>query len=156
MLDPDSIAALAAGRHGDPFAVLGAHADAAGARWLRAFLPGAAEVEAWSADGARRLAVLAQRHDAGFFEARVETSDAHCWRVRWHDGNLSTLDDPYRFAPLLGELDVWLMREGTHLRPYEVLGATPRELLGVAGTAFAVWAPNARRVSVVGDFNHWN
>jgi 1,4-alpha-glucan branching enzyme len=65
-------------------------------------------------------------------------------------------EDPYRFGPVLGELDVWLLAEGTHLRPFEVLGATPREMDGVAGTGFAVWAPNASRVSVVGDFNHWD
>jgi 1,4-alpha-glucan branching enzyme len=53
------------------------------------------------------------------------------------------LDDPYRFGPLLGELDAWLLAEGTHLRPFELLGATPRQHEGVAGTGFAVWAPNA-------------
>ena len=57
---------------------------------------------------------------------------------------------------MLGELDAWLLAEGTHLRPYEMLGATPREMDGVAGTGFAVWAPNASRVSVVGDFNLWD
>jgi hypothetical protein len=67
----------------------------------------------------------------------------------------SVVDDPYRFPPVLGDLDVWLLGEGTHLRPFEVMGATQRRLHGVAGTAFAVWAPNASRVSVVGDFNHW-
>jgi hypothetical protein len=66
------------------------------------------------------------------------------------------IDDPYRFGPVLGELDVWLLAEGTHLRPFEVLGATPRSTNGVAGTGFAVWAPNAMRVSVVGDFNFWD
>jgi 1,4-alpha-glucan branching enzyme len=77
-------------------------------------------------------------------------------QVRWADGTQALLDDPYRFPPLLGEMDVWLMAEGTHLRPYEVLGATPRTLLGVPGTGFAVWAPNAARVSVVGQFNQWD
>jgi hypothetical protein len=76
--------------------------------------------------------------------------------VRWADGSSALLDDPYRFGAVLGEMDVWLMGEGTHLRPYEVLGATPREFEGVQGTAFAVWAPNAARVSVVGDFNLWD
>ncbi len=64
-------------------------------------------------------------------------------------------DDPKRCGPVLGEMDVWLLAEGSHLRPYEVLGATPRQMGGAAGTAFAVWAPNASRVSVVGDFNGW-
>jgi 1,4-alpha-glucan branching enzyme len=77
-------------------------------------------------------------------------------QVRWRDGTQALIEDPYSFPPLLGETDVWLMAEGTHLRPFEVLGATPRTLQGVAGTAFAVWAPNAARVSVVGDFNGWD
>ncbi len=66
------------------------------------------------------------------------------------------LEDPYRFPPVLGELDVHLMAEGTHLRIYERLGAHPIEIDGVDGVAFAVWAPNAQRVSVVGDFNDWD
>ena len=68
----------------------------------------------------------------------------------------SLQEDPYRFGTVLGEMDVWLLSEGSHLRPYEMLGATPRVMDGVAGTAFAVWAPNASRVSVVGDFNFWD
>jgi 1,4-alpha-glucan branching enzyme len=66
------------------------------------------------------------------------------------------MEDPYRFAPLLGELDVWLLSEGTHERPYERLGAHPADIDGVPGVSFAVWAPNARRVSVVGNFNNWD
>ncbi|TXT38766.1 MAG: 1 4-alpha-glucan branching enzyme [Comamonadaceae bacterium] len=76
--------------------------------------------------------------------------------MQWASGLCSTLDDPYRFPLVLGEMDVWLLGEGTHLRPYEVLGAQPSTLLGVSGTRFAVWAPNDSRVSVVGDFNHWD
>ena len=75
--------------------------------------------------------------------------------VRWQDGQAGRVDDPYRFPPVLGDMDIWLMGEGTHLRPFEVLGAQQRTLLGVAGTSFAVWAPNASAVSVIGDFNGW-
>ncbi|MFN3545826.1 MAG: histidine kinase, partial [Thiobacillus sp.] len=77
-------------------------------------------------------------------------------QVQWESGLSSVLDDPYRFPLVLGEMDVWLLGEGTHLRPFEVLGAHPGAMLGVDGTRFAVWAPNASRVSVVGDFNHWD
>jgi 1,4-alpha-glucan branching enzyme len=64
--------------------------------------------------------------------------------------------DPYRFPPVLGEIDVYLLAEGSHRRMWERLGAHPRTIDGVEGVAFAVWAPNARRVSVVGDFNQWD
>jgi 1,4-alpha-glucan branching enzyme len=66
------------------------------------------------------------------------------------------MEDPYRFGLVLGELDLWLLAEGTHRRPHQCLGAHPRELQGVAGVSFAVWAPNAQRVSVVGPFNGWD
>ncbi len=159
-LDRETIAALCEGRHGDPFAVLGPH-GAFGARGaLRAFLPGAAEVQARTlpAAGARRAGRATPLHcvdPAGLFEG-PRPSRPYRLEVTWVDGNRSTLDDPYRFGPVLGELDVWLLGEGTHLRPFEVLGAHPREHEGVAGVAFAVWAPNASRVSVVGDFNLWD
>ena len=81
---------------------------------------------------------------------------AYRLQITWADGVTQVIDDPYRFGPLLGELDAWLLAEGTHLRPFEVLGATPRVHEGVAGTGFAVWAPNASRASVVGEFNAWD
>jgi 1,4-alpha-glucan branching enzyme len=162
MITDDTLALLRNAAHGDPFAVLGLHADAEGTRWLRVFLPGAAQVDALAGDGQTRLFALEPRHDDGFFEATVppgllvDRPVDYRLKVRWHDGQQGVIDDPYRFPAVLGEMDVWLMGEGTHLRPYEVLGATEREMLGVAGTSFAVWAPNASRVSVVGDFNHWD
>jgi 1,4-alpha-glucan branching enzyme len=144
--------------HGDPFSVLGVHADAQGALWLRCFVPGAGAVELRGADGHTEFGPLTHRHADGFFEGACPAAIARDYRlqVRWADGTRSLLDDPYRFPPLLGDVDVWLMAEGTHLRPYEVLGARPRTMLGVAGTGFAVWAPNAARVSVVGSFNQWD
>ena len=135
------------GRHGDPFAVLGPHDG-----WLRVFRPGAASV---AIDGG---AALQRVHDDGYFEGPLPEAARGTYRlrVRWDSGLESVLDDPYRHGPLLGEIDAWLLAEGTHLRPAEVLGADPRTVDGVAGTAFAVWAPNASRVSVVGGFNAWD
>ena len=161
MLADSEIELLRGARHGDPFSVLGPHRGPDQRMWLRVFLPGAAEVVALAADGATPLAALASRHHDGFFEAALPAATDNAapdyrLKVTWHGGAESLLDDPYRFAPVLGDLDVWLMGEGSHLRPYEVLGATQRQLLGVAGTSFAVWAPNATRVSVVGDFNGWD
>jgi len=144
--------------HGDPFSVLGVHADADGRLWLRAMLPGAAQVTVIDAGTGQQLGGLAQRHPDGFFEGMLSATSSPNYRlqVSWSDGPSAIIDDPYRYPPVLGELDVWLLAEGSHLRPFEALGATERVMQGVPGTSFAVWAPNASQVSVVGDFNHWD
>ncbi|MDO9283720.1 MAG: 1,4-alpha-glucan branching enzyme, partial [Aquabacterium sp.] len=159
MLSPQDIDLIRQGRHGDPFAVLGLHHDAKGQAWVRAFLPGALAVAVIGAAGAKPWGKLLQRHADGLWEGPVKPpagATAYRLQISWADGSAQTADDAYRFGPLLGELDAWLLAEGTHLRPFEVLGATPRTHEGVAGTGFAVWAPNAQRVSVVGDFNGWD
>ncbi|MDP1901942.1 MAG: 1,4-alpha-glucan branching protein GlgB [Rubrivivax sp.] len=153
MLSTEEIEALRQGRHGDPFALLGPHPGSAGNRLVRVFLPGAVSVQA-VAEG--KTWPLWLRHADGIFEGPFASAGSYLLRVRWQDGSESLIDDPYRFGPVLGEMDVWLLGEGSHLRPYEILGATPREFEGVAGTSFAVWAPNASRVSLVGDFNFWD
>jgi len=158
MLDPTDIARICQGAHGDPFSVLGPHRHSTGRTSVRAFVPGAVQVLVVATPTQRVLATLAQRHPDGFFE-RVLTSALRApyqLHVRWADDSVSVLEDPYRFGPVLGDLDLWLLAEGTHLRPFEVLGAQLSTMDGVAGTRFAVWAPNASRVSVVGDFNHWD
>ena len=163
MLSAHERDALLAARHGDPFALLGPHAGPDGRCWLRALLPGARTVEAVDPDGHTRLARLAARVDGLFFEGVLPAAGAagaghadYRLRVHWADGRVETLVDPYAFASSLGALDLHLLREGNHLRPWQVLGAHLIEIDGVAGTRFAVWAPNARRVSVVGDFNAWD
>ncbi len=159
MLSTHDTELLRQGRHPDPFGVLGPHRGSDGALRVRAFLPGAAAVWAVSAAGAlvdTPPAALLLRHADGVFEGPWLSPGAYRLQVRWADGSESLLDDPYRFGAVLGEMDAWLLAEGSHLRPYEVLGAHPRTLDGVAGTAFAVWAPNASRCSVVGDFNQWD
>jgi 1,4-alpha-glucan branching enzyme len=154
MLSPEVIEALRLGRHGDPYAVLGPHTGVDGSTWVTAFLPGATAVQAVA--GARAWP-LDPVHADGIFSGTTALAAANYQlRVRWHDATKSLIEDPYRFGMVLGDMDVWLLGEGSHLRPYEVLGALPRTLDGVAGTAFAVWAPNASRVSIVGDFNFWD
>ena len=156
MLDAHDVHRLCQGRHADPFGVLGPHWRPDGKVWLAAFLPGAAQVVAVAAGSGEWLAALQQRDATGLFEGLLPGRADYRLQVIWSDGHGTLLDDPYRFGPVLGEMDAWLLGEGSHLRPFEILGATPRLHEGVAGSSFAVWAPNAMRVSVVGDFNFWD
>ncbi|CAK0744989.1 1,4-alpha-glucan branching enzyme [Azospirillaceae bacterium] len=152
--------ALARADHGDPFSVLGLHQDATGKSLsVRAFLPGASAVCLLDAQTGADIADLSLIHPDGFFYASLP-SNRHSrfpYRLRIQFGDQTVIfDDAYSFPPILGELDVHLLAEGSHLRAFERLGAHQLTLEGVAGTAFAVWAPNARRVSVVGDFCAWD
>jgi 1,4-alpha-glucan branching enzyme len=142
--------------HADPHHVLGAHPSDGGVV-VRAFRPAARRVLA-RPDGIEPIA-LEQRHPAGLFEGVVDGAELpmrYELEVSYPDGNTFTLLDPYSFPPTFGELDLHLAGEGRHEDIYERLGAHVRELEGVTGTAFAVWAPSARAVSVVGDFNSWD
>jgi len=154
-LDAGTVEAIVQGRHGDPFSVLGRHGD--GAPVVRTFQPQAARVSVVDDKGAI-LAELERVHAAGLFEGGVKglkASQRYRLRLEAH-GRSWDVEDPYRFDPVLGEMDVYLLAEGRHLRIFEKLGAHPFEMDGVKGTAFAVWAPNASRVSVVGPFNDWD
>ena len=145
--------AIVEGRHSDPFHYLGLHTE--GDRTVvRAFLPEASRVEAIGEHG--ESAELARIHDAGLFAGALPNgSKRYQLRARFGD-TVVELDDPYRFPPILTDFDLYLLGEGTHQRLYDRLGAHPTTLEGVDGVAFVVFAPNARRVSVVGDFNYWN
>ena len=164
MLSKKEVTSLCRGEHGDPFSVLGLHTDSKGRLWLRSLQPGAKAVSAIDPESGQVIVELAQRkidvlgEDSGFFEASILGHNRffdYRLRVEW-PGGVQETDDPFRFSTVLGELDVWLLAEGSHLRPFERLGAHLREIDGVKGTAFAVWAPDAQRVSVVGDFNTWD
>ena len=155
-LGVDEIQAIVDARHMDPFAVLGPHETPAGTV-IRAFVPHAETLTAVDPDR-KSLVPLERRHDAGFFEGLVEgRRNAQDYRLAAanRDGRW-TLDDPYRFAPVLGEMDDYLLVEGAHRRLWERLGAHLTTHQGAEGVHFAVWAPHALRVSVVGDFNAWD
>jgi 1,4-alpha-glucan branching enzyme len=150
----DAVAAVVAGDHGDPYSFLGMH-QLEGGTVVRAFLPGASTVEVVSRDG-DAIGTLERIHPDGLFAGPVRQSVPYRLRAVWEDGGEAVVEDPYRFPGVLGEQDLYLFGEGNHPGLYEKLGAHPMELEGVAGTNFAVWAPNARRVSVVGEFNFWD
>ncbi len=149
--------ALLAGRLRDPFAVLGRHREGEQAVW-RCFLPEVEAVEIVTRSGVR-LVALERRDAAGYFVGRtaddIAANEAYFLRA-YRQSSAIDLEDPYRFGPVLGELDVHLLAEGTHLQAYEKLGGHPISRDGVAGVGFAVWAPNALSVSVIGDFNDWD
>jgi 1,4-alpha-glucan branching enzyme len=154
----DEVELLTAREHSDPHHLLGPHPSRQGLR-IRVWRPEAASVEL-RLDGAGGDAVpLKPAHAPGVFQVTLpETALPLDYEldVAYPDGNSFTIRDPYAFPPTLGELDLHLIAEGRHERLYERLGAHPKEIGGVAGTAFAVWAPAARSVSVVGDFNSWD
>ena len=150
------VLAVTTGDHPDPFSFLGMHEDGDG-RIVRAFLPGAVSVEAVSPDR-KSLGELKSVHPDGLFAGHIEAKEGTPYRlrVRWESGAESEMEDPYRFPRILSDYDLYLFGEGNNLRIYEKLGAHVTEVDRVAGTSFAVWAPGARRVSVVGDFNFWD
>ncbi|MFP5398837.1 MAG: 1,4-alpha-glucan branching protein GlgB [Gammaproteobacteria bacterium] len=159
MLNDDDVRALVEARHADPFAVLGLHADARGTLWLRALMPGARAVTVVERGRGHRVASLALRHPDGLFEAAIarrRRAFAYWLQVDWHDGGAGRYADAYAYPPLIDDTEVYFLGEGSHLRPYTVLGAHPVQVDGVDGVRFAVWAPNAQRASVVGDFNRWD
>ena len=181
MLTPKQRDALLQARHHDPFALLGMHTDAQGRLWVRALLPGAQQVQVLEVATGKRVATLVMQEALADVATGAQTPEAptdtatplfegliprrrkhfdYRLRVRWGSCLEGVYDDAYRHGPLIGDDELYYLGEGTHLRPFEVLGAHPVTLgdgaHAVAGVRFAVWAPNASRVSVVGDFNSWD
>jgi 1,4-alpha-glucan branching enzyme len=152
--EPAAIEALLAGRHGDPFSLLGPHAGPKGT-CARAIIPGAETVQAYDLTG-RSLGTLARIDGRGLFEGIINGLPQPLkYRAEGH-GAQWWVADAYSFGPVLGPVDDFLMAEGTHVRLYDKLGAHLIHHQGAAGVHFAVWAPNASHVSVVGDFNDWD
>jgi 1,4-alpha-glucan branching enzyme len=149
-----ALQAVIDGRSLDPFAVLGRHRIASG-DVVRVMLPGALAVTAIARDEPSLTAALSPMRNTGLFAGPCAGSGPYLLRIDW-GGPVQETEDPYSFGPLLGELDVHLLAEGKHRDLASCLGAHAMVVYGVAGVRFAVWAPNARRVSVVGDFNTWD
>src|SRR5262245_49893048 len=159
--DEPIVRAVAAGTSDDPFAVLGRHVttlDSRPAVVIRTVQPAASAVELITADGPPRPMRARAR---GLFEITVPLGDADAhdfgYRIRVHEGGrVRDLIDPYQFGPVLADFDLHLFSEGTHYRAWEKLGSHRTTIGSVNGVHFAVWAPNAQRVSVIGDFNRWD
>jgi len=158
ILEPRDVEALLRAEHVDVFSVLGIHVLAEGLV-VRAFLPDAAEIRVVERGGEGALYPATKTYAQGIFEALIaDRQQVFSYELEVLDfqGEICHLRDPYSFGPQLKPEDQSLFSAGTHYRAYEVLGADLRCIDAVDGTYFAVWAPSARRVSVVGDFNHWD
>ncbi|NLR97200.1 1,4-alpha-glucan branching protein GlgB [Rhizobium sp. P38BS-XIX] len=146
---------LVHGRHGDPFSILGLHRGTDGRYRIRIFLPGALRVDIVERNSAIPIASAELVHPAGLFGVSLAEARPYSLRIEWPNA-IQLTDDPYSFEPLLGDLDLHLISEGTHYDLTKALGANPLTVNDVEGVRFAVWAPNAKRVSLVGDFNAWD
>src|SRR4051812_15059307 len=147
--------AIATARHSDPFSVLGPHVED-GHLVIRACFP-AAEAVSVTQNGDAPVA-MARRHPAGVFEASLPDEHIVDYRLSvTYPGRPATeVDDPYRYGRIISDYDLYLFGEGNHTRIYDKLGAHPTTVGTTEGVHFAVWAPNAARASVVGDFNMWD
>ena len=158
----ESMGALIEGVHNNPFELLGPHPiqqDGRTALAVRAYLPDTQQ--AWVLDPAHAETRPMRRiHPAGLYEAICpvpeDENQRYQFRVADNDGEVTTMHDPYAFSSHLTEFDFYLLGEGRHERIYDKLGAQIRTVDGVTGTNFAVWAPNATAISVVGEFNRWD
>jgi 1,4-alpha-glucan branching enzyme len=150
-----AMAAVVQGSHGNPYDLLGLHQS--GKNWIaRAMVPGADRVTVKSLSG-ENLGEIEKRHAGGFFEGPVSAKQQQPLRFECvNAGGAWTLTDAYSFGPVLGPMDDYYIGEGNHLKLYDKLGAHAIHHEGADGVHFAVWAPNARRVSVIGDFNGWD
>jgi len=146
------------GSHTDPFAELGLHPLAEGDQQVvRAFLPGAEKIEAVVPGTGVSLCKLQRIHNGGLFEGMIKGSEAVEYQLQVSYPLTEVLvEDPYRFPSSINPDDLYLFHEGSHEQAYKFLGANPMEFKGVTGVRFVVWAPNARKVALVGDFNNWD
>ncbi len=147
---------LVEGRHDNPHHLLGMHETVDGV-FINAYFPGAESVKA-IAKTSKSTYKLKSERVAGFFSIKIleKTPFPYYYEVKFLDGKKERVEDPYNFAPVVNAIDISEFNEGTHYEIYEKLGAHTLTLDGVEGVLFAVWAPHAVRVSVVGNFNAWN
>ena len=157
-VERDTVESLFLATHSDLFAYLGRHRLAEGDEVVRTLIPNASGVDIVNRESGEVITSSEKVDERGFFVAVLpEGAPDYALNVRYtEDAEPVREEDPYRFGSALKDMDSWLLAEGKHLRPYETLGAHFAEVDGVKGVSFAVWAPNAQRVSVIGEFNHWD
>ncbi|WP_018996210.1 1,4-alpha-glucan branching protein GlgB [Hirschia maritima] len=157
----DRLEALVSATENDPFSILGVHPEGVEndkqVFVARAFFPDAISVEAFSLED-KSIGSLNKEHDAGLFEGVVDLDEQQPirYKAKYADGSVYDIADAYSFGPVLGPIDDYYVSEGSHLRLFDKLGAHVIDHEGAKGVHFAVWAPNAQRVAVVGGFNNWD
>lgn len=158
MLSEEEINAVVTGNHGNVFSVLGIHRDKGSKKvFIRAFQPFAASMEVIDPAG-NSLGMMTEIDERGFFQINFDCTEdfAYKFRIVNDSGQKYEAEDTYRFPSTIGDIDEYLFSQGNHLQIYKKLGSHLMEINGVKGVAFAVWAPNAKRVSVIGSFNNWD
>ncbi|MGN7083800.1 1,4-alpha-glucan branching protein GlgB [Neisseria sp. P0001.S005] len=157
-IERDTVESLFLATHSDVFAYLGRHRLAEGDEVVRVLVPGAVSVDIVNRRSGELIVPSEKIDERGFFVAVLpDEAPDYALSIRYTEDSEPVIEeDPYHFSSALQDMDSWLLAEGKHLRPYETLGAHFAELDGVKGVRFAVWAPNAQRVSVIGEFNNWD
>ncbi len=158
LLSKEEMNAVINGDHGNVFAVLGIHRDKGSKEvFIRTYQPNTKSVELLKKDGSS-LGMMTKLDKRGFYQINLGQIENFPYKFRIENdrGDFYEQEDAYRFSSILGDIDIYLLAEGNHLDMYKKLGAHVQEMDGVRGVSFAVWAPNAKRVSVVGNFNNWD
>uniref|UniRef100_UPI0040280748 1,4-alpha-glucan branching protein GlgB n=1 Tax=Candidatus Scatocola faecipullorum TaxID=2840917 RepID=UPI0040280748 len=158
LLSKEEMNAVINGDHGNVFAVLGIHRDKGSKEvFIRTYQPNTKSVELLKKDGSS-LGTMTKLDKRGFYQINLGQIENFPYKFRIENdrGDFYEQEDAYRFSSILGDIDIYLLAEGNHLDMYKKLGAHVQEMDGVRGVSFAVWAPNAKRVSVVGNFNNWD
>ena len=150
------VEALVNARHDNPHHILGIH-ECLDDVYVNVFIPDAKVVKITDVETKKEYALVSDRVK-GFYSVKIKNKGSFDYKVKvkFEDGREETFVDPYVFEPVIDPIDVSLFNEGQHYEIYDKLGAHPMEVEGVKGTLFALWAPNAERVSVVGNFNNWD
>jgi len=158
LLSKAEMEAIINGDHGNVFSVLGIHKDKGSKEvFIRVYEPRSHSIEVLKADGTS-LGYMTKLDDRGFYQINLGAIENFAYRLRIENDKGEKFEQPdvYSFPATLGDIDIYLLAEGNHLEMYKKLGAHIMEINGVRGVAFAVWAPNAKRVSVIGNFNNWD
>ncbi|MFI3241297.1 MAG: 1,4-alpha-glucan branching protein GlgB [Alphaproteobacteria bacterium] len=158
LLSKEELNAIIDGDHSNPFSVLGIHKNKGTKEvYIRAYVPNTKSVELLKKDDTS-LGYMERLDDRGFYQINLGAIEnfSYKFKATYNDDNVCIKEDPYRFPSIFGDIDLYLLAEGNHLDMYKKLGAHIMEFDGVKGVSFAVWAPNAKRVSVVGEFNNWD